>query len=56
METNREVLVRALRNLVSEIYSDCKGAYGGADYEGQFESAIQKVADAVYPTQANEDH
>lgn len=45
--TNRENIVKALRELVGEIYRDCMGAYGAGHYEGQYEQEIQKLVNAL---------
>jgi hypothetical protein len=39
----------ALRELVKQIYIDCKGAYGAGEnsYEGQYEKQIQAVSKAI---------
>ena len=45
--TQDEKLVKALRELVKRMYSDLFGAYGGADYEGQYEEEIKALAKAI---------
>lgn len=45
--SNKEDIAKALRNLVSEIYKDCLGAYGTDCYEGQYEQEIQELAEAI---------
>ena len=43
----REALEEALRDLVSTMYNDLNGAYGGLGYEGQYEREVQALADAI---------
>ena len=51
----REELEKALRELVKKMYSDLFGAYGGADYEGQYEEEIKALAKAIRETQNNDE-
>ncbi len=44
---DRKKLEKALRELVKVMYSDLHGAYGSADYEGQYEREIQNLVDAI---------
>ena len=44
---DREELEKAIRELVKRMYSDLFGAYGSADYEGQYEDEIQALVDAI---------
>ena len=45
--TQDEELIKALRELVKRMYSDLFGAYGSADYEGQYEEEIMALAKAI---------
>ena len=47
LEAKQAELVKAIRELVKRMYSDLHGAYGSADYEGQYEDEIKALADAI---------
>ena len=40
-------LEKTIRELVKRMYSDLFGAYGSADYEGQYEEEIKALAKAI---------
>lgn len=42
-----EEIIKALRDLVAEMYRDLHGAYGADAYEGQYEAQIQALAGAI---------
>lgn len=47
---SQERIAQALRNLVGQIYADCKGAYGAEDgYTGQYETEIEELARLLDP-------
>lgn len=47
MSEDLNLLKQALRDLVGSIHIECKGAYGGEYYEGQYESEINRLAEII---------